>query len=150
MKIEEYFKRGNETIWNKYGKVAIEATKHIQETKKYPRKAWQDFAEKTFGTGTHGANKDCPRNAYLGLCEDGLVTGVPSGDYVREQKGKKLNKSYAVQAVRMLCRDSSLGNLRSKELWNRIMEVIEDGPDNHNNQMDVVLALWHEGMIVRD
>lgn len=80
-------------ICRNYGKVAIEVTKHIQETGEHPRKSWNDFSEEIFGKGTDQANKSCPRSAYLGLCEDGLIAGVPSGDYVREQKGKKLNKS---------------------------------------------------------
>ena len=136
-------------MWNEYGKVAIEATRHIQKKGEHPRKSWNIFAQEFFGAGTDGANKGCPRSAYLGLCEDGLVAGVPSGDYVREQKGKKLNKSYALQAVRMLCNDSSLENDIPDELWSKVMEVIGGSPENHDNQMNVVLALWHEGMIVK-
>ena len=134
------------TIRNKYGKVAIEATKHIQKTSKPPRKAWQDFAEKTFGAGTDGANKGCPRNAYLGLCEDGLVVGVPKDNYV---SNGNLEKLYAVQAVRILQRNQTLEN-KPKELWKKVMIDTGKNPNKtHNSQMNVVLALWHEGMIVR-
>ena len=138
----------NRTYRN-YGKVAIEATKHIQETGEHPRTAWNNFAEEIFGEGTNGANKNCPRSAYLGLCEDGLVVGVPSGDYVKEQKGKKLNKSYATQAVRMLFNNPLLENDNPDELWSKVMEAIGGNPENHDNQMNVVLALWHESMIVK-
>lgn len=133
-------------MWNKYGKVAIETTKYIQETRECPKKVWQNFAEKIFGVGTHGANKGCPRNAYLGLCADGLVTNVSEGNYISDGN---LEKLYAVQAVRILRRDQSLEN-QPKELWKKVM--IDTGKDpnkTHNSQMYVVLALWHEGMIVR-
>lgn len=136
--------------YSKYGEVAIEATRHIQETGESPGNAWNKFAEEIFDNETSSArDKGCPRNAYLGLCEDGLVDGVPEGNYVEKRKGKKANKSYAIQAVHMLRSNPSLENLRPKNLWDRVMEVMEDGPDNHNNQMDVVLALWHEDMIVK-
>ena len=138
----------NRTYRN-YGKVAIEVTKYIQETKEHPMTAWNNFTEEVFGKGSSGANKSCPRSAYLGLCEDGLVAGVPKGNYTREQKGKKLNKLYAVQAVRMLCTNPFLENDSPDELWNEVMEALGNVPKNHDNQMNVVLALWHEGMIVK-
>ena len=136
-------------LGREYGKVAIEATKHIQKTGEHPRDAWDNFAEKFFGVGTNRANKICPRSVYLGLCEDGLVVGVSKGNYLREQKGKKLNKLYAAQAVHMLCNNPYLENNSPNELWNKVIEVTGSGSDNHDYQMDVVLALWNGGMIVK-
>ena len=133
-------------MWGNYGKVAIRATRHIQKTRECPKKTWQDFADKTFGAGTYGANKGCPRYAYLGLCADGLVIGISKGNYI---PADNLNKLYGIQAVRMLYTDPSLENLRPKQLWDKVAEIIEEAPDNHNNQMNVVLALWHEGMIIK-
>lgn len=42
--------------------------------------------------------KGCPRNAFLGLYEEGLVKGIPSGNYTRSKK----NKEYAIKAVKIL------------------------------------------------
>lgn len=135
------------TIRNKYGKVAIEATKHIQKTGEHPRKAWNIFAEEFFGAGTDAAKKDCPRNAYLGLCEDGLVDGVPQDNYVSIGN---LEKLYAVQAIRILQKYQTLEN-NPKELWKTVMIDTGRNPNKtHNSQMNVVLALWYEGMIVRE
>lgn len=131
----------------KYEELAIKTTRRIQETGEDPEEVWNEFAKEIFGARSSGARKTCPRKAYLGLCRDGLVVGVPEGDYISADNPNKL---YAVQAVRMLYSDPSLENLVPRQLWDRVMEVIGDGPDNHNNQMDVVLALWHEDMIVRD
>ena len=137
-------------MWNKYGEVAIKTTKHVQKTGKCPRKAWKNFAGKIFGFGTHMANKDCPRSAYLGLCEDGLVAGVPKCNYLKERKGKKLNKSRAVHAVSMLYNNSSLENDAPRKLWKKVMKDRKEDPYKHyDGQMDVVIALWHTGMIVR-
>ena len=134
----------------KYGEVAVEVTRHIRETQEFdPDTIWKKFAEEVFGVGSSSAKKPCPRNAYVGLCEEGMISGVPAGNYAKKRNTNS-NKLYAVQAVHMLRNDPSLADVEPKELWDKVMEVIEGGPDNHNNQMDVVLALWNEDMIVRN
>ena len=150
MKIEEYFKR-DKAIWGNYGKVAIGATRHIQEAGGEPEDAWYKIAKEIFKEKTDSIEKGCPRNAYLGLCEDGLIVGVPKGNCIKGRKGKKLNKSRAVHAVRMLYNNSSLENDTPRKLWSKLMKDRKEDPyKHHDGQMDVVLALWHEGMIVRD
>lgn len=135
----------------KYGEVAVDATRYVRETQNLdPKNAWKRAAEEVFDAESSSAKKACPRNAYLGLCEEGMISGIPTGDYVKEKGGTNSNKSYAVQAVHMLRDDPTLADVTPKELWDKVMEVTEDPPDNHNNQMDVVLALWDEDMIVRN
>lgn len=137
----------NKTIWGNYGKIAIGATKYIQQTGWDPEDAWYKIAKEIFKEKTASIDKDCPRNAYLGLCEDGLVAGVSKGIYVSVGNFEKL---YAVKAIHILQRDQTLEN-NSKELWKTVMIDTGRNPNKtHNSQMNVVLALWHEGMIVRD
>jgi len=81
-------------------------------------------------------SKGCPRCAYLGLCEDGLVKYVRSGKYTTSKK----NKRYAVVAVSELRKNP---NLTEDELWER---VAPEGK-TPNNQMGVVLGLWESGLI---
>lgn len=84
--------------------------------------------------------KGCPRGAYLGLCEAGLVAGIPAGKYTRSRD----NKRYALRAVELLVAEPSLAETEPKDLWERVM----DGESKaYNSQMDVVLALWHSGLI---
>ena len=87
-------------------------------------------------------DKSCPRNAFLGLAEDGLIVGVPSGQYTRS----KLNKRYATRAVCLLRQKPYLANT-SSELWRLVMSAEHDRNKTHNNQMDVVTALWAAGDI---
>jgi len=85
-------------------------------------------------------DKGCPKGAFLGLCEEGLVRGIPRGLYTQSRK----NKEYAVRAVRLL----KEGQYAPKDpfvLWSRVMA---GDPKNYNQQMDVVLALWENGYIV--
>ena len=86
--------------------------------------------------------KSCPKGAYLGLCEKGLVVGVPAGAYSAGED----NKGYAVDAIRLLLRDPTLTAAGPGVLWTRVMNGREKTP---NGQMSVVLALWSSGLISR-
>jgi hypothetical protein len=69
-----------------------------------------------------------------------LDKGIPPGPYT----ASKEDKAYAVQAAALLtegARKWSIG-----ELWRA---VTNDPEKTHNSQMDVVLALWKNGLIVR-
>jgi hypothetical protein len=84
--------------------------------------------------------KSGPRGAYLGLCEEGLVKGIPPGRYTSSND----NKTYAVRAAALLAEGKQ--NWSTSSLWRA---VTDDPEKTHNCQMDVVLALWKNGLIVR-
>lgn len=78
----------------------------------------------------------------MGLCEEGLVRGVPKGNYT--YKSNSLNKAYAVEAVKLLKANPELAKDRNS-LW---QEVMQGAKKSHNSQMDVVLALWENGFLI--
>lgn len=124
----------------KYGKAAVKATR-LQHEGKYnsPKTAWNAAVKEGFPNSKSSQEKGCPKNAYLGLCEDGLVRGIPLGDYT----GSELNKMYAVKAVCEIRKDPELQN-KPGELWQRVI-----GKETRkNSQMDVVIALWKNNFIV--
>jgi hypothetical protein len=87
---------------NKYGEVAVSAVHSIVSGIGVdPLNAWRIAASEAFGEGTWAQRKGCPKNAFLGLCEVGLVQGIPSGSYT-EKSGSTKNKGYAVQAIEVL------------------------------------------------
>lgn len=93
-------------------------------------------------------DKGCPRSAFLGMCEEGMVRAMPRGRYLRQRKQGKGNKAYALEAVRLLEMDASLADQPS-ELWQRVMRSLgEDENKRANGQMDVVLALWNINQII--
>lgn len=125
----------------KYGKAAVFATELIR-TGEYddPRKAWELACEKQFLPHQQAAvKKGCPRGAYLGLCEEGKIDGVPRGKYTASQK----NKGYALIALDLL---RSSPNLTKEELWEEVLERAET-EIGHNNQLDVVSALFEAGLV---
>ena len=124
-----------------FGDAANLAAKLIRERRLPPSDAWQRATEMTFPTSRSLQVKGCPKGAFLGLCEAGLVRGAPPGHYTRSKK----NKRYALNAVRALRRTPSLLQDR-RALW--LAALGEESAKEHNGQMDVVVALWTTGSIV--
>ena len=123
-----------------YGTAAVEAVRlYSRGLARSPPDAWEQATSRLFGRGTSSQRKGCPRNAFLGLCEEGLVKGVEPGNYTQSQK----NKRYAIDAVAVLQQRPSLAGNRNL-LWS---EVLAGESKKHNSQMDVVIALWDAGLI---
>jgi hypothetical protein len=129
---------------NKYGQAALNAVNLIQHKQaSTPMDAWQIATSELFGNGTESQKKACPKGAFVGLCEDGLIRGIPKGNYA-VRSGLQKNKGYAVKAVELLKENPALGDDK-KVLWEAVIngEVMKS-----NSQLDVVLALWIEGKIL--
>jgi hypothetical protein len=126
---------------NKYGQAALEAVEIYKSGKvDSPKLAWEEATSKIFGKGTSSQVKGCPRDTFLGLCEEGLVKGIPKGNYTRSKK----NKAYAFRAVTLL-RTNPVFKDDSQGLWGAILNGEQKV---HNSQMDVVTALWKKGVIL--
>jgi len=125
---------------NKYGKAALKAAKMVANgSASSSEDAWNLATSDLFVKGSPSQKKGCPRGAFLGLCEEGLVKGILPGNYTSSVK----NKRYAVEAVKILRQNPGLGS-DLKSLW----KIIQKGDKkSHNSQMDVVAALWNEGLI---
>nr|WP_211327928.1 hypothetical protein [Kushneria sinocarnis] len=104
-----------------------------------PVNAWQRAAENEFVDRVAAIKKGCPKSAFLGLAEEGHIQGIPSGSYTTSKR----NKRYALELFRLLKGDHGLVDDR-RTLWVRAC-----GPEHkaHNGQMDVVIALWSEGLL---
>ena len=125
----------------KYGDVAVQAAGLLAEGRaSSPAAAWSIAARSTFPAQQASREKSCPKGAFLGLCEDGLIKGVG-----RSSSGAgHLNKDYALAGVAVLLKDPGVAAEGPQGLWARILEGRKK---IHNHQMDVVLALWNEGLI---
>ena len=127
----------NMAIYNKYGLIAIQAAKDGVN----PERSWSNATIKIYKT-ISSQKKGCPKNAFLGLCEEGLVKGIKPGVYLKNSVAN-LNKQYALISVALL---KTNPNLSRKELWIKVEEKLKINK-SHNSQMDVVLALWDKHLI---
>jgi hypothetical protein len=109
----------------KYGDVAVKAAQYVNEGYA-PLSAWEKASCEVFEPGSSSQKKGCPRNAFLGF-----------------YGGKGKNAEYAKTALNYL-QSNPNKNVTPKELWSIVMSGEKK---THNNQMDVVLALYKAGLI---
>lgn len=126
---------------NKYGMIALRATQLACRDRIGPVEAWRIAAVEIYPESPDSQRKPCPKSAYLGLAEEGLLEGVPRGSYTTSVD----NKRYALEGLRLLQEDEMLAG-DPKELWRRIMK---GDTKRYNQQMHVVAALWLEKKFVR-
>jgi hypothetical protein len=126
----------------RYGDTAVLATKFVLEGKaNSPVEGWKLAVAETCPDSVSSQKKGCPKGAYLGICEEGLVKGIPSGSYTTSV----LNKKYALRALSLLRSEPALSG-DAIGLWDRVMEM--EGDTKHpNGQMDVVLALRQDDLL---
>jgi hypothetical protein len=130
---------GEKPLLTGYGAVAVAAVK-LAHGGLDPVGAWPEAALAIFPHSASQRDKDCPKGAFLGLCQEGLVAGVQAGKYTRSID----NKGYAIRAVELLASDPRLAEPGPKVLWDRVIGGVTK---SHNGQMDVVLALWRNGLL---
>ena len=128
---------------NKYGEAALIAARLEVPASVTAAERWDTAVRQLYPEKPYLQRKTAPRGAFLGLCEQGLVKGVGgAGEGAGYGSGADQNRSYAVRAVALL----QAGTHRSvNALW---AEVTAGEEVTHNAQMDVVLALWKNGLIV--
>jgi len=128
-----------------YGMAAVKATQLFTAGQaQSPPDAWKKSTVALFGKGTSSQRKSCPRDAYLGLCESGLVKGIPPGKYTDSLD----NKAYAVAAAQLLVANNSLNTLDNMALWKRVLGHLNTPITKaHNQQMDVVKTLFFHGLL---
>lgn len=125
---------------NKYGEAALLAAGLEFAASPNPEDRWKRAMDRLYPTSLTARKKVSPRAAFLGLCEEGFVNGIPAGRYAASGD----HKAYAVKAVELLMEGTQRPSVTT--LWRVVA-----GPEKaHNSQMDVVLALWKNGFIVTD
>jgi hypothetical protein len=123
---------------NKYGAAALMASQAGANLD--PKARWQKAMESLYPTSPTARKKGSPRGAFLGLCEEGLVKGIPAGHYSASRE----DKVYAVRAAALLSEETQRWSTTG--LW---QAVTNDPEKLHSSQMDVVMALWKNDLIVR-
>ena len=125
----------------RYGEAAVCAAKLCQDNRHDPVEAWRLAVQEYIATQS-GRAKGCPKGAFLGLCSRGKILGINPGNYSRSVD----NRDYALTAVKILQEQSGVAELSAPELWDKVM-TRHNKSIVPNGQMEVVLALWHEGLI---
>jgi hypothetical protein len=129
----------------KYGQTAIRAVQLLRKTPLSAEAAWRNAAAEVFSSDSSRA-KICPREAFLGLCQHGLLDGV-SRDRCTPSDSSK-NRQYAIVGARLVASDPYAKG-RVSALWRLVMTEVGADPEKvHNQQLDVVLSLRANGHLV--
>jgi len=114
---------------NKYAKAALMvATDCAGKTSPDIRTAW-DAAISVLDA----YDEQCPKIAFIGLCSEGMIKGIPANSYGLKRETK--NKRYAVDAARLLLAGHDM-DLSS--LW----EKVTDEKIVHHGQISIVISLY--------
>lgn len=128
---------------NRYGEAALMAVRmELYGKALSPAERWEDAVKRLYATSPAGQKKGAPRAAFLGLCEAGLVKGVSAAQHAPASSAGNRNKTYAVNAVKLLAAGT---HTTVSQLWGAVAAGEEV---QHGFQMDVVLALWKNGLIL--
>lgn len=126
-----------------YGDIALHAYALITHERMVPQKAWRAALIERYIEPSQLQNAikhTCPKGAFLGLCSLGVIDGIHPGNYTKS----KSSSGYAAAALNLLRRDSRL--VRDKFRLNTLVY----GPRTPNDETEVVLALWENGLIRKD
>ncbi len=127
---------------DKFGHNAVKAVELLhQGIVKSPREAWKKAGYEILKKKVY-VEKGCPKSAFLGLCEEGLVKGVPAEMYTSSTK----NKKYTIDGYNALIKNPSLRH-DIKSFWDYVKpnETI-----SHNYQLDVLVHLYENGLLNLD
>lgn len=94
--------------YNKYGATALQSAVNSNN----PIESWKMATEDIFESKS-SREKGCPKNAFLGLCEEGLVKGIQPGAYLKSKK-PNLNTKYAIEAAALIKKNPRIAK---NELW---------------------------------
>ena len=103
-----------------------------------PVAAWNQATSRVFPSSASLRDKGCPKGAFLGLCNAGLIIGVESGSYAKPSK----NGEYATDAVEVLQKNKFLASQP-----NLVWKKVAGNTKTQNHQMDVVIGLWDADLI---
>ncbi len=128
----------------KFGKIAVVAAELLKSNNSFknnPIKAWDEANVLVSSFENKKCyNKDCPKNTFIAICNEGLLKNVPSGNYGNPRD----NREYALLAVKIL---SGSNITEPKKLWVRILKELAK-TKTENGQADLILSLWTNGYIV--
>ena len=94
----------------------------------------EELSSAVFPDSEASQKKGCPKDAFLGLCEAEIISGIAGESYTRSV----LNKGYALTAVELLKKYPTLSD-NEDALWQAVQGT---NGKAHNSQMDVVTTLW--------
>ena len=137
----------NPSTSTKIGRIAVEAQR-LAATGTHPLDAWTEVLRRTYA-GKQLENQlqhTCPKWAFSGLCNRGVVAGVSPGSC--EEAVTKNSAEFALRALELVSKDGALLH-NKRELRRRVFGIPQSpGYRQPNGEVDVLLGLWEARLVV--
>lgn len=121
-----------------YGTAAIQTVLNY-DSEVDLREQWVNAISKET-TSADSIDKSCPKGAFLGLCELGIVKNIPLKDYKAGEDNKR-------HAIGLLALAKANPNITAAKCFKLYQKSDNGLPDHHNGQADVVISLLEAGFI---
>lgn len=125
-----------------HGRIAHHVVRRVVADGVNPESAWAEVAAELYSASPALQMHGSACSTFLGLCSEGLVIGVPAGNYECSLR----DKNFGLEAVRLLQEEPSLV-FDQDALWRH---VLNGRVVRHNAQMDVVCTLFRADLIKLD
>lgn len=123
---------------NKYTEIVVKAINTIREGRvQNPVEAWEVTVTDVFGNNITSYNRNCARNTFLGLCEEGYIKGINRGKYTLS----RINKEYVVNLREKIFKSQTSDE---DKLW----LAINMNDKKHFLHLQIVKELYEEKILV--
>lgn len=121
-----------------YGEAAVQTALNYSTEKDLKSEWTRQLSALT--SGPESIKKNCPRNVFLGLCEEGLIKNIPAKSY----GAGGINKARALGLLEIAKLDSEVS---VAECYRRYRAKDSNLPAGENGRADVVLSLLKANLI---
>lgn len=123
-----------------YGKIAVDAANGFQQLVATTLlQSWNSSLIKN-----NKNDKNCPRIAFLGLCENGLIAGIPKGRYIQKTTASVIKgKAISIRNIIMNNNPPSIPAQTKTSIWEQV-----GGTGQDEGVIDVVYTLFNHGMLL--
>ena len=122
-----------------YGRVAVTAVNLIHNNNLTPRNAWQQALQQL-----HINDKPCPKTAFLGLAEAGMIRGVRSGHYLRQSNLPNKQRAIALRNIIFRSYPPRLPIGIKRTIW---LRLTGNTLSNDQGVIDVVYTLFRNNLL---
>jgi len=131
---------------NNFGECAVLAANILRTTEDIgPTDAWAMAARRIFPNSMSSQKKVCPKKAFEGLCEGRKIKEIDEDKIFHARASK--NGDYAVEGLKILSFNPALAS-NPRQLLKQVLKNLNcDEGKAANGQMEVVIALFNEGVL---
>ena len=127
---------------NQFYEVTLKSIEILKDKKTEPLQAWNAACDELKLTESV-KGKPCPKATFLCLFQENKLWELE--DY-KINEYLEPTKSYTLFAINLLKQNGRNNYNNGLQLWKDIMKKFKENR-NHNQEMDVLLALWDLGLI---